>query len=154
MLLSSASHVKYERSLLDKNSAEYEEWKKEHQEKGKCLQHHEDPSSSMETSTAKTIWSCLITKHKICYTEVLCDRDNKTIQALNNLQVYGWEVVIDKLECVNYIHKRMGTGLRNVIKKSPHIKGESEGLTAAMIEKLSSYYCNHIVKHNHIKKSR
>ena len=142
-----------EKSLLEKTSPEYEEWKKEHQEQGKCLCNHKGPSSSMETAAAKIIWSRSVTKHKMCYTQVLCDGDNKTVHALNEMQVYGSEITIDKLECVNHIHKRMGTGLRNLVKKSPHVKGGSGGLTAASIEHLSSYYRNHIMKHTTTSKN-
>ena len=50
------------------------------------------------------------------YTVLLSDRDNKTMQELNESRVYG-DKEITKLECVNHIYKRMGTGLRNLVKK-------------------------------------
>ena len=39
----------------------------------------------------------------------------------------------------------MGTGQRNLVKKSPHVKGGRDGLPANTIDKLSSYYRNHIM---------
>ena len=46
---------------------------------------------------------------------------------------------------VNHIYKRMGTGLRNLVNKSAHVKGGNGGLTGNMINKLSRYYRNHIM---------
>ena len=100
-----------------------------------CFKNFDGPSTGMETAAAKAIWSRSVAKHKMRYTTVLSDGDNKTLQALNDMKVYDTEIT--KLECVNHIHKRMGTGLRNLVKKCQHIKG---GLTAQFIEKLSSYY--------------
>ena len=63
------------------------------------------------------------------------------------MKVYGNDTELNKLECVNHIHKQMGTGLRNLVKKSPHVKGGSGGLTGNMINKLSRYYRYHIMDH-------
>ena len=94
----------------------------------------------METAAAKAIWSRSIEKHKMRYTAVLSDGDNKTLQSLNSVMPYGNNVTITKIECVNHVHKRMGTGLRNLLKTSPHVRGGSGGLTSKMIDKMSSYY--------------
>ena len=136
-----------DRCCLDKTSKEFETRKTEHVKSGKCLSKYEGSSTGMETAAAKKIWSRLISKHKLRYTKILCDGDNKTLQALNEMQVYGSDTSIEKLECVNHVHKRMGIGLRNLVKKSHHVKGGSGGLTANMIDKMSSYYRNHIMSH-------
>ena len=47
---------------------------------------------------------------------------SKWMGALNQMKVYGDDTEINKLESVNHIHKQMGTGLRNLEKKSPHVK--------------------------------
>ena len=78
------------------------------------------PSTGMETAAAKAIWSRSIAKHKMRYVAMLGDGDNKTLQSLNELQPYG-QMKITKLECVNHIHKRMGTGLQNLLKSNPNI---------------------------------
>ena len=136
-----------QRCKYDKNSTEFEQWQEEHISKGECQCNFDGPSTNMETAAAKAIWSRSVIKHKMRYVSILCDGDNKTIQALNESQVYGSDVEITKLDCVNHVHKRMGTGLRNLVKKSPHVKGGSGGLTAGMITKLSSYYRKHIMDH-------
>ena len=48
---------------------------------------------------------------------------------------------------MNHIHKRIGTGLRNLLKNNPHIRGGSGGLTGHMITKLSNYYRKNIMDH-------
>ena len=135
-----------QRSTLDRKSAEFESWEQKHKESGQCYCNFDGPSTGMETAAAKAIWSRSIAKHKMRYVAMLGDGDNKTLQSLNELQPYG-QMKITKLECVNHIHKRMGTGLRNLLKSNPNIRGGSGGLTAQMITKLSSYYRKHIMDH-------
>ncbi|GFU88191.1 uncharacterized protein TNCV_845841 [Trichonephila clavipes] len=49
----------------------------------------------------------------IRYTTILCDCDTKTHQHLNEKQVYGDDVAIEKEDCVNHVAKRLGTAFRN-----------------------------------------
>ena len=93
----------------------------------------------METAAAKAILSQSISKYKMQYNVLLSEGDNKTMQELNESCVYG-DKEITKLECVNHIHKRMGTGLRNLVKKCPQIKDGKGCLTSQYIVKLSTYY--------------
>ena len=111
-----------------------------------CFANFDGPSTGMETKPAEIIWSQSTKKHKMRCTSIISNGDNKTWGALNQMKVYGDDAKINKLECVNHIHKQMGTGLRNLVKKS-HVKGGSGGLTGNMINKLSGYYCNHITDH-------
>ena len=127
-----------QRAPYSKGTLEYKQWLEKHTRERKCFKNFDGPSTGMETAAAKAIWSRSEVKHKMRYTTVLSDGDNKTLQALNDMTVYDTEIT--KLECVNHIHKRMGTGLRNLVKKCQHIKGGRGGLTAQFIEKLSSYY--------------
>ena len=134
-------------SKLDKTSSEFELWQQNHIQKHECLANFDGPSTSMETAAAKAIWSRSVATHNLRYTSILCDGDNKTLQTLNELKVYGDSLQISKLECVNHIHKRMGTGLRNLVKKLCHITGGRGGLTNKLIDQLSSYYRKHIMDH-------
>ena len=99
----------------------------------------------MKTEAAKIMWKRSVSRHKMRYTSTLCDGDNKTVSALNEIKPYGDEIVIKKLDCINHAHKRLGTGLRNLLKPSPHIKGGKGGLTKAVMDKLSNYYRNAIM---------
>ena len=128
-----------QRSPYTKDSAKCKKWQEKHISEGKCFRNFDGPSTGMETAAAKAIWSRFISKYKIQYTVLLNGRDNKTMQELNKSHVYG-DKEITKLECVNHIHKRMGPGLGNLIKKCPQIKGGKGGLTSQYIVKPHTYY--------------
>ena len=85
----------------------------------------------MKTAAAKAIWSQSISEYKIRYTVLLSNGDNKTIQKLIKSRVYG-DKEITTLECVNHIHKKIGTGLE--------IKGGKSCIIYQYIVKLSTYY--------------
>ena len=125
------------------NKDEFQAWLSEHKASGSCQQNFEGPSTSMETKAAKILWVRSIQVHKMRYVRVLSDGDNKTLSALNELKIY--DVAIEKLDCINHVHKRLGTGLRNLLKVSAVIKGGKGGLTKGMIEKLTNYYRNSIM---------
>ncbi|KAH7947808.1 hypothetical protein HPB52_015945 [Rhipicephalus sanguineus] len=63
--------------------------------------------------------------------------------ALQEARVYGY-VPVEKEDCIDHIHKRMGMALRNLISKQKSSGTESLGgkgkLTGELITKLSSYY--------------
>jgi len=112
---------------------------------GNCQQNFEGPSTSMKTEAAKLIWSRSVELHNMQYVNVLCDGDNKTLSVLNELKPYGENVQIEKLDCINHVHKRLGTDLRNLVKSSTQIKGGKGGLTKNMTDKLANYYRNSIM---------
>jgi len=141
-----------QRSKLDKSSTDFETRQQQHKDSGNCFCNFDGPSTGMETAAAKCMWSRSIAKHNMRYVAILSNGDNKTLQALNELKPYGQDTEITKLECVNHIHKRMGTGLRNLLKTNPNIRVGSGGLTAQMINKLSSYYRKHIMDHTTLSK--
>ena len=79
--------------------------------------------------------------HNMRYKYMLCDGDSKALNDLNDIhKPYGNEVKIEKLDCVNHVHKRMGKGIRKVPKTSSFVKGRSGKLTDVTINKLSDYY--------------
>ena len=82
-----------------------------------CNKNYEGSSGSMEVEAAKKIWSRSVSKNKMMYTKVISDGDCKTVTSLNELAPYG-DIVIEKEECINHVHKRLGTGLRNITKKN------------------------------------
>ena len=126
-------------SICAKNSGADDEWKKHHIESGQCEKNCEGPSTSMETEAAKVMW--LRSKERgLRYTTVLSDGDNKTIAALKELKPYGNDGTINKLDCVNHVHKRMGAGLRLLLKSNKEVKGGKGGLTAKKIDYMASFY--------------
>lgn len=56
------------------------------------------------------------------YINIISDGDSSTIIAIkslnNNTGPYGAEHQIVKEECVNHVSKRLGTGLRNLLKQT------------------------------------
>ena len=85
------------------------------------------------------------------YTKILSDGDSKTLSNLNDkLKPYG-DTVIEKLDCVNHVYKRMGTGLRNLVKTKSSITGGRGGLTQEKIKKLSRYCRNAIMQNTNFE---
>ncbi|GFU19390.1 uncharacterized protein TNCV_3033001 [Trichonephila clavipes] len=82
-----------------------------------------------------------------------CDRDGdtKTFNSLSENKPYGDDHLIQKIECVGHVQKRMGTRLRKlklVYSKKKLSDGKTIGgkgrLTDSLIDKLAHYYGNTI----------
>ncbi|GFT22245.1 uncharacterized protein TNCV_3272671 [Trichonephila clavipes] len=79
------------------------------------------------------------------------DGDTKTFNALSENKPYGDDYLIQKIECVGHVQKRMGTRLRKLIlvySKKKLSDGKTVGgkgrLTDSLIDKLANYYGNAI----------
>ncbi|GFV71915.1 uncharacterized protein TNCV_2458501 [Trichonephila clavipes] len=79
------------------------------------------------------------------------DGDTKTFNALSENKPYGDDDLIQKIECVEHVQKRMGTRLRKlklVHSKKKLSDGKTTGgkgrLTDSLIDKLAHYYVNAI----------
>ncbi|GFX07752.1 uncharacterized protein TNCV_4160211 [Trichonephila clavipes] len=79
------------------------------------------------------------------------DGDTKTFNALSENKPYGDDYLIQKIECVGHVQKRMGTRLRKLIlvySKKKLSDGKTIGgkgrLTDSLIDKLAHYYGNAI----------
>ena len=131
--------------MKNSNSNLSDDWKKLHAESGLYEKTCGEPSTAMETLAAKVLWARSEEKG-LRYTTDLSDGDNKTIVALNQLSPYG-DIVIEKTDCVNHVHKRMGAGLRALQKINKEVKGGRDGLTKALIDSMSAYYKKAIMDH-------
>lgn len=128
---------------LGENSIEYEEWLLDH-----WLTRQADfdgSSPAMEAEAAERLWKRSV-DIGFRYTSVVSDGDSKTYDQLTSLEMYEG-VVIEKQECVNHIAKRLGTGLRNLVKdcakKKITLGGKAPGsLKGTTIGKLTQYYRN------------
>lgn len=99
----------------------------------------------MEMKAAEIMWKRSQEKWNMRYTTILSDGDTKTYSHLCDLNVYGTSTPITKQECINHVAKRMGTGLRNLVRewksKKVSLGGRGEGtLKEASIGKLTTYY--------------
>ncbi|KAJ4447714.1 hypothetical protein ANN_09722 [Periplaneta americana] len=70
----------------------------------------------MEVETASRLWK-RSESNDFRYNTVLSDSDSKTYMHLQHINVYGNQFLITKEECVNHIAKRLGIGLRNLVKE-------------------------------------
>uniref|UniRef100_A0A6P7GDN8 Uncharacterized protein LOC114336144 n=1 Tax=Diabrotica virgifera virgifera TaxID=50390 RepID=A0A6P7GDN8_DIAVI len=93
-------------------------------------------------------------EHNVRYLNYIGDGDSKTYSGVLESKPYGNDFVVNKKECVGHVQKRMGTRLRDLLKKTvvdtvtvtgKKIKRKTLGgkgkLTAKMIDKLTVYYC-------------
>ena len=69
----------------------------------------------MEAAGAKILYQRSLTRG-LHYIPFIGDRDSKAYSAVTQDQLYGPNVYILKEECVSHVTKRMGTGLRALLK--------------------------------------
>lgn len=136
---------KKKQTLGDSNT--FQKWFESH--KPKCQCNYVGSSPRMEVVAAERIWS----RSEIFgfrYTTLVSDGDAKTLTHLNTHKIYG-DIEIQKVECLNHVSKRLGTGLRKLVKDSVGSKapmgGKGHGnLTEPVIKKLTAYYRNGITQ--------
>ena len=93
----------------------------------------------MEVEAALRLWSRSEQLHGIRYTGMLGDGDSKAYDALLELGPYPG-VDIEREECVNHAHKRLGTALIN-LAKTAKLGGRGHGrLTQTKAIQLQNYY--------------
>ena len=97
---------------LGPDSLEFNKWHESHKD---CAMNYTGSSNAMEVEAARRLWSRSEERHGLRYTGFLSDGDSKAYKAVVDLGVY--EEPIHKEECVNHVHKRMGTALRNLTKQ-------------------------------------
>ena len=104
------------------NTAEYEEWKKEHITTNQCSANHTETSGNMEVSSIVEMFKHSIVKYGLRYVNYIGDGDSKTYSGILKAQPYGEDFFVNKKECVGYVQKRMGTRLRDLVKKTVKLK--------------------------------
>ncbi|GFV70211.1 uncharacterized protein TNCV_2553551 [Trichonephila clavipes] len=90
--------------------------------------------------------------HNLKYSNYIGDGDTKTFNALSENKPYGDDYLIQKIECVGHVQKRMGTRLMKlklvyIVKKElsdDKTIGGKGRLTESLIDKLAHYYGNAI----------
>ena len=112
-----------------------------------CNINYEGYSGGMETAGVVAIFSRSVNRYAVKYMNYLGDGDSKGFLTVKELNVYGNDTVINKLECVGHVQKRMGTRLRK-FKKDMKGKTLLDGkpimgrgrLTDTEIDLLQQYY--------------
>ena len=124
------------------STAEFQAWKD--QRDHDCCINHTTSSKSMEQEAAKVMWNRSVERFGFRYIEMLSDGDSSAYNAVCGEKPYG-DKKIDKLECVNHAHKRMGTALRKLTKEE-RLGGRGVGrLTDAKCESLQNFYRGAII---------
>ena len=90
-------------SKQSKNTAECVEWKSSHA----CPANHSGSSSSMESAGAMNILKRSKDKYNLQYANYLGDGDSSSFATVQEAKPYGPDVVINKLECIGHIQKRI-----------------------------------------------
>ena len=116
---------------------EMAEWRASHAPD--CCKNHNQSSKAMEQEVAKILWGRSIRKFGFRYVEMLSDGDSAAYKAVCGLNPYHPQQ-INKLECINHAHKRMGTALRKLAKEQ-RLGGRGVGrLTENKCDSLQNFY--------------
>ena len=135
-LLSKYCHA-CEQNASVMSANDFDRWKATHQD---CCQNHHESSKKMEQVAAEVMWQ-RSEDLGFKYTHMLADGDSQAFNAVNGM-VYA----VEKLDCINHAHKRMGTALRNIRKTDKTVGGRGQGkLTEAKCVTLQNYYRGAII---------
>lgn len=113
----------------------------------KCMKNYTGASGGMEAEGAVKMFERSVWHRGLRYVKYLGDGDSKGFLKVQDSKPYGNNVLIEKLECVGHVQKRLGTRLRKLrkdlgVKKlsdNKPIKGRGR-LTDAEIDKLQHYF--------------
>ena len=128
----------------DKRSQAYLDWKASHAEV--CHVNYSGSAGSMEPSGTLELFQSS-RSYGLQYKWLISDGDSKTHSLLLQEQPYGSDQLVQKMDCVGHVQKRMGTALRNL--KIQHrgrklADGKTIGgagrLTDKVINSLQNYY--------------
>lgn len=132
------------------NTEEYEEWSTEHV--NTCTANHSGSSGKMEVASVIEMFQRSLEKFGVMYKNYIGDGDSKTYSGILKAAPYGDQEVVKK-ECIGHVQKRMGTRLRDCVKKNVQTVENEKGkkiqkktlggkgkLTGKMIDKLTVYY--------------
>jgi len=120
--------------LKKENIDAYNEWFRKHE--NHCTLNYKGSAGGMEVAGSKRIFKRSIENHNLRYVKYLGDGDSKGFEEVKN--TYEGKV-IDKLECIGHIQKRVGSRLRELKKKTKGLGGKGK-LTDKMVDKFQNYY--------------
>ena len=95
-----------ELNSVDEDSKVFRMWCDGHRDV--CGRNHVGSSPAMEGYAALEIWKRSEERLHLRFTEVISDRDSKTIAMLQKAKPYGENMMITKHECVRHVQKRLG----------------------------------------------
>ena len=86
-----------------------------------CTKNHEGSSGSMEGASNRDLFLRSVQRHDLRYSKFIGDGDTNSFKTVFDSKPYGGEKLVEKLECVGHVLKRMSNRLR-VLKK--RLKGQ------------------------------
>ncbi|KAK7108809.1 hypothetical protein V1264_016475 [Littorina saxatilis] len=117
---------------------EWDAWMEGHRKN--CQQNHHASAKAMERDAALKLWTESVERTGLRYRTMLSDGDSTAFRAVEESAPYGERRKVTKLECVNHVHKRMGTTLRKQAQEN-RLGGRGQGrLTAEKCRRLQDYY--------------
>ena len=82
-----------------------------------CSINHIKSSGSMESAGAINIFNRSVEKNSIMYHECLGVGNSSSFKEVIEFEPYkAYNIVPEKLECIGYAQKKMGTRLHNIVK--------------------------------------
>ena len=129
----------------------FEKWKRSHS--AVCEATHEGSSGSMEAACGLEIFSRSVEKNNLRYTRFIGDGDTNTFKKVSESKPYG-EKMVEKIECVGHVQKRMGTRLQKLktthsgkkLKDGKKVNGQGR-LTDSQIDSIQTYFGGAIRNH-------
>ena len=128
---------------LDITTEKFQRLRAEHN----CQKNHTSSSAAMEIDGVRRVFGRSVKERGLRYTKYIGDGDSKTYETIKNEKPYGDDTIIEKIECVGHVQKRLGTALRKlktICGKQKLCDGKSIGgrgrLTKKEIDKLQVYY--------------
>ena len=116
-------------------------------EEHECSKNYSGASGGMEAVGAVNIFARSVSERSLQYVKYLGDGDSKGFMRVNDSKPYGDSVLIEKLECIGHIQKRLGCRLRRFKRDMKGKKlsdnkgvGGAGRLTDAEIDRLQKYY--------------
>lgn len=123
----------------DEGNNLYEKWFAEHDPI--CSVNYDGSPQAMETQLGIYLWERSVELHDLRYTGYLGDGDTHTCDAINQKAIYGPDITVTKVDCINHVSKRMGTALRDYVQKTPAARLPDKGrFLKDIVPKLQSYY--------------
>ncbi|XP_062516106.1 uncharacterized protein LOC134191499 [Corticium candelabrum] len=93
-------------------TAEYDEWLSKHVPE--CHKNYSGSSGGMEVSSMIDMFKRSVAIRQARYVEYLGDGDSKAIKGINDSAPYGPDLLVEKLECINHVSKRMYARLEKI----------------------------------------
>ncbi len=133
-------------SNKDKDPGSFATKMDKHKQSGDCKINYEGSSNAMKMRGALCLWHRSLEKHNFRYTAMISDGDSKAHTSVVNSKCYGEDIVIQRVDCIGHVQKRMGKRLMTLksVTKGKLNDGKPIGgrgrLTESVIKRTQRFY--------------